>query len=105
MRQLLDTLKCVLGLLLRVTGIAVGRAGGVARKAAQAAKGALRWVASAILGEHVSRARWSLALLFAPASDISEPSREPGKAGRLFQLIGWRLHGGGPRSEAHVEAA
>lgn len=105
MRQLLDALKCVLGLLLRVAGIAVGRAGDVAWKAAQAAKGALRWVASAILGEHATRVRRSLALLIAPASNISEPSREPGKAGRLFRLIGWRLHGGGPRSEAHVEAA
>lgn len=107
MRHLLDALKCMIGLLLRAAGGFVEWARPTAKKAARAAGGALRWITAVAFGAHGERARWSLKLLLAPTIRLaaSEHAPEPGKARRLFQLLGWRLHGGGSRGEAHVKAA
>lgn len=107
MASFFDALTRLLGLLWQVADGVVGWLKPVAKKAATFAARAARWVATAVLGVDAEQARAGLILRLVPANATAAlaHAREPGKARRLFQLVGWRLHGGGPRGEGHVEAA
>lgn len=107
MAHFFDALTRLFSLLLQVVDGVVGGLKPAVKKVARSAAGALRWFARAVLGPQVDRARTNLTLRLAPVGRFgwAAQRREPGKARRLFQLVGWRLHGGGPRGEEHVEAA
>ncbi len=104
MPRILDRLKLVVDLLLRVAGLVVDALRACGKRSARAVRQALAWFRDAVGAGAREACKRTLVLAATALRKPVEAVRLRAVLVRFEQLIGWRL-GGASMSESHVSAA